>query len=151
MVILTETPMEDEILDAVENILAWSPYIDSSKIEVSVDDGLVTLEGSVDAYWKKIRAENMIFDIRGVTGVSNKLTIVPTKDFMDEQIANSIISAMDRNLNVDAETIDVTVENGIATLSGSVSTLAAYQAAYNAAAYTSGVIDIIDNLTIGVT
>lgn len=33
---------------------------------------------------------------------------------------------------------------------GNVPTYAAYKAAYNAAAYTSGVIDIIDNLTIGI-
>lgn len=149
-VVLTETPIDDQILDAVKNILTWSPYIDSSKIKISVDGGLVTLEGSVDTYWKKMRAENIVFDIKGVNQVSNKLSIVPTKDFVDEQIANSIVSAIDRNLNIDAEIVDIKVENGIVTLSGNVPTYAAYKAAYNAAAYTSGVIDIIDNLTIGI-
>lgn len=149
MVVLSETPIDDEILNTIENILAWIPYIDSSKINVSVDGGLVTLEGSVDTYWKKIRIEDIIFDIKGVNQISNKLSIVPTKDFIDEQIANNIISAMDRNLNVDVELIDIKVENGIATISGNVPTFTSYRAAYNAAAYTSGVIDIIDNLTIG--
>lgn len=149
-VVLTETPLDDEILNAIENILNWIPFIDSSKIEISMDGGLVTLEGSVDAYWKKIRIENIIFDVKGVNQISNKLSIVPTQDFIDERIANNIVSAIDRNLNVDAELIDVKVENGVVTISGNVPTFTAYQAAYNAAAYTSGVIDIIDNITIGI-
>ena len=91
MVVLSETPIDDEILNTIENLLAWIPYIDSSKINISVDGGLVTLEGSVDTYWKKIRIEDIIFDIKGVNRISNKLSIVPTKDFIDEQIANNII------------------------------------------------------------
>ncbi|MDD4358763.1 MAG: BON domain-containing protein [Candidatus Pacebacteria bacterium] len=151
IVVLEETPIDTEILNNAESVLAWNPYIDGSKITVDVDGGLVTLTGSVDAYWKKIRAENLIFDLRGVTGVSNKLSVVPTRDFDDEQIANNIVSAIDRNVYVDAESVNVEVENGIVTLSGMVPTFAAYKAAYNAASYTLGVIDVIDNLTVGGT
>ena len=150
IVVWSKAPLSSEILNNVESVLSWNPYIDSSKIDISVDGGLVTLQGSVDAYWKKIRAEDLVFDLRGVTGVSNKLSIVPTKDFTDEQIANDIVSAIDRNLYVDAELVDIEVENGIVTLSGNLPTWAAYKAAYNAAAYTSGVLDIVDNLSIGI-
>ena len=65
-------------------------------------------------------------------------------------LPNDIVSAIDRNLYVDAELVDVEVEDGIVTLSGNLPTWAAYKAAYNAAAYTSGVLDIVDNLSIGI-
>ena len=43
-----------EIKNAIENSLLWNTNIDSRNIEVSVNIGIVTLEGFVDAYWKKL-------------------------------------------------------------------------------------------------
>jgi osmotically-inducible protein OsmY len=140
--------VDSQLNSYIMNVLKWNPNIDSSEISVSVDNGWVTIEGSVDALWKKMRAEDLISDIAGVLGVTNKLSVVPTKDIMDELIAEDIVSALERNASLNVEDIDVKVENGTVTLSGSVSSWSARMAAYEAALYTEGVTRIHDDLQV---
>ena len=47
--------------------------LDASDIGVVVDDGAVTLSGSVDSLWDKRRAEDIAKSVCGVRGVNNKL------------------------------------------------------------------------------
>lgn len=140
-------PSDDEIKSNVSNRLLWDPSIDSTKVDISVSTGLVTLTGTVDAYWKKIAAGNIVSRVSGVVDVTNNIAVVPTESVIDEDIAKDITSALKRNVLVDLEDIDIKVENGTATLTGSVSTWAEYDAAMNAAHYTAGVIDVKDHLT----
>jgi len=108
----------------------------------------VTLEGSVDAYWKKSRAESIASGISGVLDIINKSTIIPSENFIDKEIAEDIIGSVSRNFNVNAEKVDVKIENGEVTLSGSVADWTAYRAVLDAAEFTAGVVDIDDNLII---
>jgi osmotically-inducible protein OsmY len=124
------------------------PNIDSSKINVSVAGGVVTLGGTVDNYWKKIQAEEDAYGITGVIDVINELGVVPTEKLSDEVIARNIEAALERNFNVNVDNVTVKVSNGVVTLSGTVANWAAWRAAYNTAAYTSGVINVVDQLSI---
>lgn len=54
-----KTPIDAGIKSKIRNVLNWNPNIDASNINVSVDAGHVTLEGTIDALWKKIRAERL--------------------------------------------------------------------------------------------
>jgi len=141
-------PSDDDIRDSIQSALRWDPELYSFKIDVDVSAGWVTLEGTVDAYWKKIRAERVITDVWGVLGVTNKLAVVPEGDITDERIAEDIVDAIDRNLNIDVDNVDVKVEEGDVTLTGTVSTLAAKSAAYDAALYTIGVRNVMNNLIV---
>jgi osmotically-inducible protein OsmY len=47
--------------------------LDASDIKVVVDDGAVTLSGSVDSLWDKRRAEDIAKSVIGVRVVNNKL------------------------------------------------------------------------------
>jgi osmotically-inducible protein OsmY len=57
-------------------------------------------------------------------------------------------AAIERRRNVNIEDIDIRVENGVVTLSGTVPDWDARRAAINAAEFTKGVIDVLDELTI---
>ena len=46
-------------------------------VQVIVRDGHVTLEGAVQWHWQRQRIESMLYEIRGVTAVSNQLGIRP--------------------------------------------------------------------------
>jgi osmotically-inducible protein OsmY len=142
------TPSDDEIEDRVENSLLWDPDLHSFKINVQVMGGWVTLEGTVDTFWKKMQAENNTSSIRGVIGVTNKLAVVPSERITDERIAEDVVDAIDRNLQVMVDDIDVVVEDGEVTLTGTVSDWAAKSSAYNAARFTLGVIDVHDNIFV---
>ncbi len=78
----------------------------------------------------------------------NEMGVVPTEQPIDEAIARDIEAALGRNINVNVEDVTVEVENGVVTLTGTVPTWAAWRAAYNTAIYTSGVVDIVDQLVI---
>jgi osmotically-inducible protein OsmY len=141
-------PSDAEIREKILNSFSWSPDLRSYKLKVTVDKGWVTLEGTVDAFWKKMLAESDVIAIRGVIGVTNKVAIVPTEAIGDEMIAEEIMDAIERNVRVSSDDVDVTVMNGEVTLEGTVPSASAKAAAYDSALYTAGVKDVFDNLDV---
>jgi len=141
-------PPDSDIASNVKTILVWEPDIDSAKIEVSVTSGVVTLRGTVDAYWKKYQTEQDIYGIAGVIDVINELGVVLTDKPLDQIIAREIEAALARNSYVNVEDLTVAVDNGTVILEGNIPNWAAWRSAYNAAIYTSGVIDVVDKLNI---
>lgn len=141
-------PSDAEIKEEILHSFRWNPDLRSYKIDVDIENGWVTLEGTLDAFWKKVEAESEAFATRGVVGVTNKLAIVPTESISDEMIAKDVVDAIERNLRVSADDVDVTVMNGKVTLEGTVPNAAAKVAAYNSALYTAGVTDVQDNIIV---
>lgn len=142
-------PTDTDIKQNIVSALSFNSDVQSYKIDVTVDKGWVTLEGTVNAYWEKVAAENEVLDINGVFGVSNNLGVVPTESYLDETIAEDIISALERNVHVNADDIDVKVEDGKVTLDGTVKTLTAKNAAFDSALYTPGVISVNNRIIVG--
>jgi osmotically-inducible protein OsmY len=63
-----------EIKDDVEGQLMWSPFVDGGDINVSVDDGVVTLTGEVDTYSESQSAVDNAYQ-GGAKKVNNELKI----------------------------------------------------------------------------
>jgi len=144
-----EIPTDAEIRNNIQNILSWNTDIDVMDIDVSVEGGIVTLEGTVDEYWKKWKAVELVSDVSGVIDVLDEMTVVPTGSFIDKDIAETINDALDRNLYIDSEDITVEVEHGRVTLTGVVPTNFVRSKAGDIASYTAGVIDVHNNLVVG--
>ena len=132
-----ESPTDELIRSNIANVLAWNPDIDVVDIIIFVTAGVVTLEGTVDAYWKKSLAESLVLGLRGVVSIENRLAIVPTSEISDREIAEAVVNALKRRRHVDPDCIDVTVQEGLITLSGTVPDLAAEESAFDAARYTA--------------
>lgn len=143
-----ETPTDERIRSNAENVLSWNPDIAIVDVAVSVTDGVVTLEGTVDAFWKKLLAENLVLGLSGVIGVENHLAIVPTENVSDLAIAGHVRKALERRLQDDADAVDVTVEEGLVTLSGVVPSVTDEEIAFDAARYTAGVQGVRNNMAI---
>jgi osmotically-inducible protein OsmY len=141
-------PDDTEILNNVESILSASASVDASSVRVSVDAGMVTLEGTVNTYWHRAECEEMALGVWGVVEVENDLAVVPTEDVEDKAIAEDIIAALERSAQVDAEDITVEVDNGVVTLEGTVPDWAAQEMVRDAARYTRGVRQINDELAV---
>lgn len=144
----TENPEDDEILNRVRQTLSWDTNIDSTRIDISVHGGIVTLEGSVDQVWKKYRAEDEVAEISGVVDIENELTVVPLEGLEDKQIADELLSSLERNTFVDADSMDITVQDQIVTLGGSVSEQRAISEAGEVARRSSGVKRVENNVKI---
>ncbi len=146
-----ESPGSDagDISRSVENVLEWNSAIDASDIRITTIGGIVTIEGTVESYWKKVRAEDLASDVTGVVEVQNRLAVVPTDDAVDERIAEDIVNAIERKSFVDMENIIVRVEDGVVSLSGEVDSRTEHEAVYESALYANGVVAVNDeNLTI---
>ena len=141
-------PTDAKIKEYVENVLFWDLDLDSTKVEASVTGGVAKLTGTVGTYWEKYLAEEDAYRIGGVSDVTNELAIVLGGTWSDERVAKDIESALERNFLVEVNDVDVKVEGGTVTLSGEVPNWAARYAAYSCARYTSGVLEVVNNLTI---
>ena len=141
-------PADTEIQGWAESLMAWDPTFDEASITISVGGGIVTLDGTVDALWKKSYAENKISGLRGVLGVENKLAVVPSHKISDEVISQDIVSAMERDALVKAEDVTVEVNDGGVTLKGKVPTWTSKYAAEWDASCTTGVTYVEDDLQL---
>jgi osmotically-inducible protein OsmY len=141
-------PSDTEIASNIRNVLEWNPTIDSSRIDVSVSDGVVTLSGAVDSYWQKSRAGYIVANVGGVIDVSNLLRVEPVGTETDEDVRKDIVTTLARNTFIDADRVDVQVDGGVVTLTGTVDDYFAYRTAEDIAKFTSGVIDVHNSLVI---
>jgi osmotically-inducible protein OsmY len=132
----------------VETALNDDLYLYGADIKVSLDAGVVTLRGTVDAFWKKRHAEALAEADRDVIEVKNELAVVPTQRFADEAIAKDVTAALERSAFVKAQAVNVSVSYGKVALTGEVPSWAGKRAAREAAWYTLGVTDVDDRLTI---
>lgn len=139
-----DTEIKSDILEAFD----LNALIDKENVEVSVVNGIVTIKGEVDTYWKKEQAEAIISEIKGVKKIYNELNTVPSGKYTDQEIQKEIKSAIKRNKQVNAEKVKIQVKNGEVTLSGIVRNWRALNAARDAARYTSGVIDLNNKLEV---
>lgn len=64
---------DERIRKNVTERMADDTDLDASDIEVGVENGAVTLSGSVDSLWDKRRAEDIAKSVPGVRGINNKL------------------------------------------------------------------------------
>ncbi len=144
IIILTD----DEIKQSVQNMLKWDNRLESAKILLSVNKGVVTLEGSVDAFWKRLAAENNAYSISGVVDVINKLNVVWTNEQSDEFIAKNIKAALEGSPLINSEEIVVEVKHGVVTLKGQVLSLISKRVAAEKVAYTEGVVGFNNQIVV---
>ena len=149
MVVRPEQPSGDErIATEIRSALMRDADLDSSTINVDVTDGHVTLRGTVTTGWAKSRAEEDARWTRGVVAVSNQLTVVPTGSWQDRELAKEVEQSLRRDAAVDANRIDVMVQNRRVTLSGVVRNWAEREAALTDALHVRGVADVRDGLAV---
>lgn len=141
-------PTDEDIRSTIEMSLKWNNNLSSNTISLEVNDGEVKLNGIVDKYWKKRLAEDIAYTTTGVKSVDNHIETKQTEEVLDDVIARDVKAAIDRNYQVDAEMVEVAVENGLVTLSGTVPDFNASRAAYVSAIYTNGVNEVRNHITI---
>jgi osmotically-inducible protein OsmY len=66
---------DERIKEDVNDRLTDDPYLDATDIEVGVDDGVVTLSGTVSGRSDKRRAEDLAESVSGVKDVNNRLRV----------------------------------------------------------------------------
>jgi osmotically-inducible protein OsmY len=143
-----EIPSQEEIEENIRMIFDFNPYLNISDLAVSGEGGWIILDGFVDEYWKKYLAEDMAWNVTGVIGIENRIAIVPSRKLADETMAMEIEKALSRRPGLSSGMIEVTVQEGVVTLSGSVPDLRLAAAAYESALFAAGVKDIKNEIIV---
>ncbi|WP_031334854.1 BON domain-containing protein [Rhodopseudomonas sp. B29] len=139
---------DDEIAQRAAAILDWNVLVPASCVEVQVENGWITLSGTVDWHYERAAAEDDVRKLAGVLGVTNNIVINnPLGDHTC--IRTKLESALQRHAEIGSKGIRVTVRNGnVVVLEGSVDTWDERRAAQNAAWSTPGVAAVDDRLMI---
>ena len=118
-----------------------------STVDAKAQDGFVTLTGTVDWQYQRDEAEFVASNIVGALDVFDEIEINnPKPNAADTQ--ESIKKALKRNAALDAEGLQVSTDNGIVTIKGTVSSWAERDEAIDAAWAAPGVTAVRDDMTV---
>jgi len=142
---LDQRPDPDIARDAVDAIARMLPD-EAKDIRVTAQGAQLSLEGTVEWYSQKERAESAVRWLRGVKGVANSIQIKPS--FKPGDLKSKIQSAFLRNAMIDASRITVETSGGTVTLKGSVWSWSEREAAEHVAWGAPGVFWVDDRISI---
>jgi hyperosmotically inducible periplasmic protein len=122
---------------------------DFRNLQVSAEDGIVTLSGSVDLYQQKLDAAKKVRKLDKVQGVRNLIAVSSSAPDADLE------AKLERKLHYDRigydnqfNFIEVSVKNGTATLTGETRTDVGRDSALALANCMPGVRDVVDNIKV---
>jgi osmotically-inducible protein OsmY len=138
---------DQELAQAVRNVLSWDVYVPDERIKSTVADGWVTLDGDVDRLFEREDAERAVQRLTGVRGVTNRIVVKP-KAVDSKRIRMSIEEALARRAEREAKRIRVDVEGGKVKLSGKVDSWAEKNMLERLARYSPGVSAIENTIVI---
>ena len=137
---------DDEIARRVLDLFSWDVTIPNDKVMVKVENGYVTLTGTLEWNYQKEAARRAAGRITGVIGVNNLIKIsneVPVSDVRDR-----IMAAFKRSATADANGLSVTANGSTVKLSGNVHGRHERQAAERTAWAAPGVCCVEDEIVV---
>ena len=140
-----------ELQKDVQDAIKWEPLLNTAEIDVTVKDGVVTLTGTVDSYFKKSEAEDTAKNVAGVKAIVEKIEIKFSSDWYkkdDNEIATEVVNALKWNWQIPNDKVKVKVEKGWVTLEGELERNYQKEAAKNAVKNLLGVTGVVNNIKI---
>lgn len=135
-----------EIQTAAYNAISWITTVPTDGLEITVQNGKLTLEGKVESWSQRSAVEDVVRHLGGIVDVTNLIVIKPQP--MEPDVKAAIESAFERHALLDAEKIAVEINGTKAILRGTTSSLAERAEAEQAAQSARGVTDVENRIVI---
>lgn len=143
---MDDVDLRQDIIDELD----FEPSIESADIGVAVAKGIVTLTGHVPTYQQKLTVEDVVRRVKGVKGIAEEIEVRPygTNRTADDEIAKRAINTMTWNTSIPDDSVQVKVQKGWVTLSGTVDWQYQKTAAADAVRVLSGVVGVTNRIEI---
>jgi osmotically-inducible protein OsmY len=137
---------QSDVQPAAQKALSASRF---KGVQVSVENGVATLTGTVGLYADKMNAEQKIRHVHGVQAIRDEIQVAGP-EISDQQLQAKLINTISSSLigyvPVAFQAISVQVHNGAVILGGHAAGPIAASDAVAAVENTKGVRDVIDNI-----
>lgn len=148
---IIEMKTDETLQKDVQEAIKWEPLLKVAEIGVIAKDGIITLTGIVDSYFKKVEAEEAAKNVAGVKAVVEKIEIKFSDRWSiidDNEIANEVLNALKRNWSFSIDSVKVKVEHGWVTLEGELAWNYQSEDAKKSIIHLIGVTGISNNIKI---
>lgn len=122
-------------------------HIFSISVQVHVEDGTVTLGGTVDTLEEKFLADNLVASTQGVKALRNGILVKPTPT-RDDVIERTVEETFQTVPALKNKRLHVSVTQGVVTLKGSVEKPLHSVAAEKSAQTVPGVVDVVNLIKV---
>lgn len=142
----TDSQLQEDVMAELE----WEPSLDHAHIGVAANDGVVALSGFVRSYAEKLAVEKATRRVAGVRAIAEEIEVRHDADSKtsDPEIARRILDIFAWDALIPEDAIDVKVEHGVVTLTGTAIWHYQRDAAKNAASKIGGVKGVSDLIEV---
>lgn len=150
LTVVPSRPRSDaQITTALNQVLADNlSAVEMAAINVQVQNGVVTLTGTLPGSYPKQVAGVLASLDPGVTNVRNQIVVRPAETRPDADILADVNARYARNPLIPEARITVSVSNSVVTLAGVVQSFVQSEQAESVARFTPGVVDVANNLFV---
>jgi osmotically-inducible protein OsmY len=162
----------ERVINEVSAALEREPAVNNHlfPVQIGFNDGVLTLEGEVERITAKKKALEVAAAVPGVTGIVDRLRLVPSTEMQDGEIQDHVCNALlaenslgscaiwsivKKNPEVIREadqgvdgSIDVEVNDGVVILNGAVTSLSAKRLAGVLAWWVPGSRDVVNGIEV---
>jgi osmotically-inducible protein OsmY len=135
-----------EIARDTQRVLESNPMILPAKIAAAVDEGFVTLEGTVEWNYEKYATVEAVESVPGVRGVISHITVETRES--PSQVKKAIEAALRRNAEIDARGIQVSAYDSTVQLWGAVHSFSQREAAEHVARAVPGIESVVNRIQV---
>ncbi|HEY6328591.1 MAG TPA: BON domain-containing protein [Blastocatellia bacterium] len=142
-----------DLKTGLTHAISQVPDLANKKIDIGVENQVVTLSGTVDTAAQRSQAEEIAKATPGVTAVNNNLSLAnqagpPSSGDANTDLAKRVEFELFKTDAFNLQTMKITADNGAVTLSGTVRDRAEQLLATRLAQNVDGVKKINDNLKV---
>ncbi len=141
-----DTQIHHDVLEE----LKWDSRVDETEVGVEVDNGVVTLTGTVTSWAKRLAAQEAARRVIGVLDVANDIKVKVPGGLVrsDTEIAQAVRRALEWDVFVPEEKITSTISDGWVTLEGTVDLWSQRDDAERAVRNLMGVTGVANKITV---
>jgi osmotically-inducible protein OsmY len=139
-------PSDQEIAEAIRNVLASDRQVSRTPIHVAVENGMVTLKGQVPFLSIKRQAEQDVNNTLGVRSVENLIEVRSETSLSDADLRAQIIAALSRDPVLKKFGLEVSVRKRTALLTGTVESVYERNLAENVSSRVPGLNGLLNQI-----